>query len=148
MSKQCCYFQRRVSQRWSTSKQREFDHFEKSKKIFLSFKKELTHLINNNCFWSWSIKKKGRYETCNIKINVAECMVHKIWVCICWWQNKLMYWIALLVHIYTLLKKQHIYFSLSIFSLFFPIIPYCFIDVIISCHSDSYCRFVGAEVGK
>ena len=67
-----CYFQFRASQRCLTSKQREFDHFEKSKKIFLSFKKELTHLINNTCFWLWSIKKKGRYETYNIKINVAE----------------------------------------------------------------------------
>ena len=49
MSKQCCYCQRRVSQCLLTSKQREFDHFEISKKIFLSFKKELTHLINNTC---------------------------------------------------------------------------------------------------
>ena len=35
MSKQCCYFQRRVSQRWSTSKQRdcEYDHIQKVEKI-------------------------------------------------------------------------------------------------------------------
>ena len=44
----------------------------RAKKIFLSFEKELTHLINNTCSWLWSIKKKGRYETYNVKINVAE----------------------------------------------------------------------------
>ena len=76
MSKQCCYCQRRVSQRWLTSKQREFDHFEISQKIFLSFKKELTHFINNTCFWLWSIKKRQRYETYNVKINVAE---YNVW---------------------------------------------------------------------
>ena len=60
------YFQLRVSQRWSTSKQRcAYDHFqkvEKRKKVFLSCRKKMTHLINNTFFPLWSIKKKGKHE--------------------------------------------------------------------------------------
>ena len=39
----------------------EYDHFqkvEKSKKIFLSFEKMMTHLLNNTCFWLWPINVK------------------------------------------------------------------------------------------
>ena len=44
----------------------------KSKKIFLSFqKKKMTHLINNTCFWLWSINKKLKHRTYNLKINVG-----------------------------------------------------------------------------
>ena len=32
-----------------------------SKKLFLSYKKKMTHLINKTCFWLWSIKKKGKH---------------------------------------------------------------------------------------
>ena len=43
----------------------------KEEKIFLSFKKKVTHL-NNTCFWLWSIKKKGKHRMYNIKINVGK----------------------------------------------------------------------------
>ena len=69
-------------------------------------------------------------------------MVHKknmkIAVWVCWWQNKLMYGIALLVHIYIRYctfeisyRKKSVYVFLIIFFIF--VSPCCFIDVIISC---------------
>ena len=44
----------------------------KEQKNILSFKKKVTHLINNTCFRLWSIKKKGKHGTYNIKINVGK----------------------------------------------------------------------------
>ena len=43
-----------------------------NKKIFLRLKKKMTHLINNTCFWLWTIKKKGRHRTYIIKVNVPK----------------------------------------------------------------------------
>ena len=80
-----------------------FTKFEKDKKIFLSFKKKMTELINNTGCRLWSIKKKGKNETCNVKINVGKyngCYMKRI-------------------HI---VKKQHMYFSLYSLFLFFHII--------------------------
>ena len=44
----------------------------KEQKAFLSFKKKVTHSIKNICFRLWSIKKKGKHGTYNIKINVGN----------------------------------------------------------------------------
>ena len=52
-----------------------------------------------------------------------------------------LYVIALLR--FHIVKNQHMYFSL--YSLF-PFFSYCFLDVIISCQSDCYWRFAGAEI--
>ena len=50
--------------------------------IFESQKKEGSHLINSIHFWLWSIKKKGKYGTYNVKINVWKhnaCYMKRIW---------------------------------------------------------------------
>ena len=88
---------------WPYSKSR------KEQKNIFELQKKGTYLINNTCFWLWSIKKKT--ETWNVQCKnkrwKIKCTVHeknmKITASVCWWQNKLMYGIALLVHIYTLL---------------------------------------------
>ena len=82
--------------------QRRNNLFNIAKKFFwASKKKNIAHLINNTGFWLWSIKKKGKHGTLNAKTNVEKNM--KIMVSLFWWQKKLMYRIALLVHIYRLL---------------------------------------------
>ena len=40
--------------------------FSSWKDIF-ELQKKMTHLINNTCFWFWSIKKKGKHRTYNVK---------------------------------------------------------------------------------
>ena len=53
----------------------EYDHFEKLKtatKIFLSFEKKMTRLINDICCRSRLIKKKGKHGTYNVKVNVGK----------------------------------------------------------------------------
>ena len=88
---------------WPYSKSR------KEQKNIFELQKKGTYLINNTCFWLWSIKKKTETWNgqCKNKRWKIKCTVHeknmKITASVCWWQNKLMYGIALLVHIYTLL---------------------------------------------
>ena len=42
------------------------------KKFFFELQKKMTHLISNACFQLWSIKKKGKHGTYNVKINVGK----------------------------------------------------------------------------
>ena len=51
---------------------RIFKKLKRAKKYFRASKKKTTHFINNTCFWLWSIKKKGKHGTYNVKINVAN----------------------------------------------------------------------------
>ena len=70
-------------------------------------KKNMTYLINNPCSPSWSKESETWNVQCKNKPWKVWCIVHeknvKITVWVCWWQNKLMYGLPLLVHIYTLL---------------------------------------------
>ena len=49
-----------------------FKKLKRAKYIFELQKKKMAHLINNTCFWWWSIKKKEKYGTYNVKMNVGK----------------------------------------------------------------------------
>ena len=57
---------------WSFSK-----GWKKQKTIF-ELQKKMTHLINNTCFWLWSIKNKGKHVRYNVKIDVGNT-IHGTW---------------------------------------------------------------------
>ena len=46
------------------------------KNIFELQKRKITHLINNTCFWLWSIKKKRKHGTYKVKIYGGK---HRAW---------------------------------------------------------------------
>ena len=59
-----------------------FKRLKRAKKYFLASKQNMTHLINNTCFWLWSSKKKGKHGTYHVKINVGKydaCYMKRIW---------------------------------------------------------------------
>ena len=56
-----------VDQRWNNIK-----NLKRAKKYFWVSKKKMTQLINNICCRLWSIKKKGKNGTYNVKINVRK----------------------------------------------------------------------------
>ena len=49
-----------------------FKKLKRAEKYFWTSKKKITHLINNICFRLWSIKKKRKHGTHNVKINVGK----------------------------------------------------------------------------
>ena len=51
-------------------------------------------------------------------------------------------YIIVLLRFHIVTEQYYVFFIIFFISVF----PYCFIDVIISCHGDSYWRFLGAEV--
>ena len=111
-----------------------FSKDEKNKKIFLSFKKKKTHLINNTCFRLWSIKMKAKYGTYDVKINVGKYnawYMKRIWKLqyefadgkTSWCNSTArpyLYLIALLR--INIVKKQHIFLLLYSLSPFFYIV--------------------------
>ena len=98
--------------------------WKEQKNIFELQKKKMSHLVNNTCFRLWSIKRKEKHGTYNVKINFGKYNTWKEYEnnsMSCWWQNKLMQVIAPLVYItymllrflrFHIVKKQHMYFSL------------------------------------
>ena len=93
--------------------------------------------------WLWSIKKKWKHGKNRVKIH-AGSIRHGRWkeyenASMGWRQNKLLYGIALLIHIAFLrgqiVKKAAYQQSFSIYSFLFS---HCFIDVIISHHWPSW----------
>ena len=49
-----------------------FKRMKRAKKLFFWASKKMNHLINNTCFWLWSIKMKGKHGTYNVKTNVGK----------------------------------------------------------------------------
>ena len=45
--------------------------WDEQKNIF-ELQEKMTHLIDNTCFWLWSIKKKRENGTYNVKMNVGK----------------------------------------------------------------------------
>ena len=90
-------------------------------------------LINNTSFTLWSIKKKEKHETYYLKMNVGK---YNTWYMkkVCWWQNKVMYGMTLLVLIYTLLCFLDFISWKSSICIFYYIIYFRFSILFYSCY--------------